>query len=184
MQARQRQRQRVLVRAGESEREIPPPDVRKLAQMARMQVTEEEVEQWGAQLGKIAEWSATLPPSFRHSAMRTGSPAVSAPPSGSQQADRTRVQHSSQRMRVLGCWERRFDQLQATDVSGVEPALRGTAGQQENVLRADEEKNFARKCVRSSTPSASPPFCSWGAALHPASLCPALCRGGVPREVG
>ena len=53
---RQRQRQRVLVRAGGSESEVPPPDVRKLAQMARMQVTDEEVEQWGPQLGKIAGW--------------------------------------------------------------------------------------------------------------------------------
>lgn len=159
-----RQRQRVLVRAGDSENEIPPPDVRKLAQMARMQVTEEEVEQWGPQLGKIAGWSAALPPSARHTAMCAGSPGVSAPPSGSQltatlaQAHQTRVQQSSQRVRVVHCWWRRFDQLRATDVSGVEPALRGMAGQQENVLRADVEKDFARKCVRSSAPSTSPPL--------------------------
>lgn len=54
----------MIVRAGDSDSDIPPPDVRELASMARMQVTDEEVEQWGPKLATIAGWSASLPPSL------------------------------------------------------------------------------------------------------------------------
>ncbi|CAK0734851.1 hypothetical protein CVIRNUC_000492 [Coccomyxa viridis] len=45
---------------GAESRKIDPPDVRELAKMAHISVTDEEVREWEPQLAKIVDWFAQL----------------------------------------------------------------------------------------------------------------------------
>lgn len=45
---------------GDSHREVEPPNVQKLAQLASIGVTDEEAAEWGPKIGSIVEWFGQL----------------------------------------------------------------------------------------------------------------------------
>ncbi|KAK3259867.1 hypothetical protein CYMTET_31152 [Cymbomonas tetramitiformis] len=49
-----------LTRAEGKASGIDPPDIRKLAEMARLEVTDEEISDWTPKLEKITEWFGAL----------------------------------------------------------------------------------------------------------------------------
>mmetsp|Transcript_5809 Transcript_5809/g.11864 ORF Transcript_5809/g.11864 Transcript_5809/m.11864 type:complete len:151 (-) Transcript_5809:351-803(-) len=51
---------RLICRAQSAKEDIPPPDLRKLAEVARLEITDEEVAAWTPQFQQITEWFAQL----------------------------------------------------------------------------------------------------------------------------
>ena len=141
---------RTFAAAADGAQSPPPPDIKKLAGMARLDVSDAQAAAWSPKINAIVDWCAAERALRRQSSLRSRNPDLTvfaSPPSSLP--------------------TRRFGQLRGVELGGVEPSLRAPtadAGAEASVAavahaRPDTPVDFgAREDMLASAPKLQAPF--------------------------
>lgn len=113
----------------------PPPDVVKLAQLSRLDISAEEVKEFTPKIAAIVDWC-----------VQGSSTGVLDGCVYTASASQCRIPHAGQRSNH-SLHIRRFGQLRDVDLEGVAPSLRAAEAGGDR-LRPDEVKVFDDRCAQ------------------------------------
>lgn len=122
----------------------PPPDVEKLANLARLDVSPEEVKEWTPKISAIVDWCAPAGGSPPLIARPPRTPAPRPCPASSFQPRSRRPNAARLAWLTFSpvCRPLRFGKLREVDLEGVPPALRAGEEAGADPLRPDAAVAF------------------------------------------